>query len=74
MFDFCVCHFHQFQLYPNIVEVLVEVFDNHIQLVEGAVTSDRFEEERQFILKNVDYLFKTLLPLIEKKLTVRPGS
>ncbi|XP_041480771.1 exocyst complex component 8-like isoform X2 [Lytechinus variegatus] len=57
------------ELYPNIVEVLVDVFDNHIQLVEGAVTSDRFEEERQFILKNVDYLFKTLLPLIEKKLT-----
>ncbi|XP_071500482.1 exocyst complex component 8-like [Diadema antillarum] len=57
------------ELYPNIVEVLVEVFDNHIQLMESAVTAERFEEERQFILKNVDYIFKMLLPLIEKKLS-----
>ena len=49
---------------------LKEVIDSHVNLIEGAVTAERFEEERAFIMKNLDYIFKNLLPLIEKKLKV----
>ena len=64
---FVVCFL---QLYPDLTIALKEVIDSHVTLISNAVTSERFEEERVFIMKNVDYMFKNLLPLIEKKFKV----
>ena len=44
--------------------------ESHVHLMETAVISDRFDDERPFIMKNVDYMFDRLLPLVEKKLKV----
>ncbi|XP_022090241.1 exocyst complex component 8-like isoform X2 [Acanthaster planci] len=56
------------ELYPDLVWTIKDVMDSHVHLMETAVTSDRFEDERHFIMKNVDYIFNRLLPLLEKKL------
>ncbi|XP_038076884.1 exocyst complex component 8-like [Patiria miniata] len=56
------------ELYPDLVWTIRDVMDSHVHLMETAVTSDRFDDERPFIMKNVDYIFNRLLPLVEKKL------
>ncbi len=45
--------------------------ESHVHLMETAVTSDRFDDERPFIMKNIDYLFTVLLPHVEKKIKVK---
>ncbi|XP_072035094.1 LOW QUALITY PROTEIN: exocyst complex component 8-like [Amphiura filiformis] len=61
------------ELYPDLTIALKEVIDSHVNLVEGAVIAERYEEERAFIMKNIDYIFKNLLPLVEKKLKDKSG-
>lgn len=62
------------ELYPDIVSVISEVAMNHIDLMVLAAKSDRFEEERTNILKNIEFIFQEFLPLIEVKIEKVSGK
>lgn len=67
---YITCFFINIQLHPDIIDVISEVTENHVDLMSVAAKSDRFEEERVNILKNIDYVFQEFLPLVESKIQV----
>ncbi|XP_033642017.1 exocyst complex component 8-like isoform X2 [Asterias rubens] len=56
------------ELYPDLIWTIKDVMESHVHLMETAVMSDRFADERPFIMTNIDYLFTVLLPHVEKKI------
>ncbi|XP_033104585.1 exocyst complex component 8-like [Anneissia japonica] len=61
------------EIYPDLIDIVKDVFTNHMQLLEGAVTNEKFVQERQFIIKNADYLFSTLLETLGGKIKEKVG-
>ena len=58
-------------MYPDLIWTIKDVMESHVHLMETAVMSDRFADERPFIMTNIDYLFTVLLPHVEKKIKVK---
>ncbi|XP_071945087.1 exocyst complex component 8-like [Antedon mediterranea] len=61
------------EIFPDLIDIIKDVFSNHVQLLEGAVTNEKFVEERQFIIKNADFLFSTLLDTVGGKIKEKVG-
>ncbi|XP_077998351.1 exocyst complex component 8-like [Glandiceps talaboti] len=55
------------ELYFDIVDSLREVLEFYIGILESCATNEAFMQEREFILKNVDFMFQTIIPLTENK-------
>ncbi|XP_071819074.1 exocyst complex component 8-like isoform X2 [Apostichopus japonicus] len=56
------------ELHPDIISVISEVVENHVDLMSLAAKSDRFEDGRANVMNNIDYIFQEFLPLVESKI------
>ncbi|XP_070560701.1 exocyst complex component 8-like [Ptychodera flava] len=55
------------ELYYDTVDSLNEVLKHYIETLASFATNERYMHEREFILKNVDFMFQTIVPLTENK-------